>query len=143
MKKIINGKKYDTATAKEVGSWSNNLSYRDFSHCEETLYRKKTGEYFLHGEGGPMSRYAERVGDMWGDGESIHPMTFDEACKWAEDHLDGDEYEEIFGEISDNDTDCLISAVIKASNRDRIRREVEKSGKTIGQLIDELIEKNL
>lgn len=29
MKKIINGKKYDTETAKELGSWSNGLE------CEE------------------------------------------------------------------------------------------------------------
>lgn len=143
MKKYINGKKYDTETAKAVGSWSNHLSYRDFGHCEETLYRKKTGEFFLHGEGGPMTGYAERVDNMWGEGEAIRPMTFDEAQKWAEEHLDGDEYEEIFGEITDDDTDCLISAIVKASNRDRLRRAVEQTGKTAGQIIDELIEAHL
>ena len=68
MKKIINGKRYDTSKAKEIGYWSNNLSNRDFNHCDEWLYKKRTGEYFLYGEGGPMTRYAERVGDMWGGG---------------------------------------------------------------------------
>ena len=57
MKKIINGKKYDTATAHECGTWSNAGSWRDFSHIEETLYRKRTGEFFLFGEGGPMTRF--------------------------------------------------------------------------------------
>lgn len=140
MKKYVNGKKYDTKTAKAVGSWSNNRSCRDFSWCEETLYRKKTGEFFLHGEGGPMTGYAERVGDnSWSGGSRIQPMTFDEAREWAEEHLDGDEYEEIFGEIEDDDTDCMISAVIKASSRDILRREVEKTGKTAGQILDELL----
>lgn len=144
MKKYIDGKKYDTKTAKAVGSWSNNCSYRDFRWCEETLYRKKTGEFFLHGEGGPMTGYAESTGDnSWGSGESIRPMTFDEAREWAEEHLDGDEYEAIFGEIEDDGTDCLISAVVKASSRDRLRREAEKSGRSIGEILDALIEGNL
>ena len=141
MKKYINGKKYDTETAQAVGGWSNNRSYSDFSHCEETLYRKKTGEFFLHGKGGPMTGYAESVGDnSWGSGSRIQPMTFDEARQWAEEHLSGDEYEQIFGEITDDDTDVLISAVVKTSSRDRLRRAVEKTGKTAGQILDELIE---
>lgn len=140
MKKYINGKKYDTETAKAVGSRSNHRSYRDFSWCEETLYRKKTGEFFLHGEGGPMTVYAEYVdSNTRRGGERIQPMSFDEARAWAEEHLDGDEYEAIFGEIEDDGTDCLISAVIKASNRDILRREVEKTGKTAGQILDELL----
>ncbi len=144
MKKYINGKKYDTETAKAVGSWSNHRGCRDFSHCEETLYRKKTGEFFLHGEGGALSRYAEPGnGNMRGSGESIRPLTFDEAREWAEEKLSAEEYEQIFGEIADDGTDCLISAVVKASSRDRIRRAVEKTGKTAGQILDELIDANL
>jgi len=143
MKKIINGKVYNTETAQEVGSWSNHLGYRDFSHCDETLYRKKTGEYFLHGEGGPKSPYAEHTVNGWGSGDAIRPLTFDEAREWAEEHLDGDEYEAIFGAISDDGTDCLISAVVKTSSRDRLRREAEKSGRSIGEILDALIEGNL
>lgn len=144
MKKIINGKVYNTETAQEAGSWSNHLSVRDFSRCDETLYRKRTGEFFLHGEGGALSRYAEPGnGNMRGPGESIRPMTFDEAREWAEEKLTAEEYEQIFGEIGDDDTDCLISAVVKASSRDRLRRAVEKTGKTAGQILDELIEANL
>lgn len=143
MKKIINGKVYSTETAQEVGSWSNSLSYRDFNHCEETLYRKKTGEYFIHGVGGPRSPYAEHTVNSWSGGSAIRPLTFDEARKWAEEKLSAEEYEAIFGEVSEDETDCLISAIIKASNRERIRRAVEQSGKTIGAILDELIEKNL
>lgn len=143
MKKYINGKKYDTETAKAVGRWSNHLSRRDFGWCDETLYRKKNGKFFIHGEGGPMTAYRERVGNMWGEGEEIRPMTFEEARQWAEEHLSADEYEEIFGEIEDDGTDCLISAIIKSCSRDKLRREAEKTGKSIGAIIDELVEGKL
>ena len=101
MKQIINGKKYDTETATEVGSWWNGLSTRDFSHCRETLYRKRTGEYFLYGIGGPMSGYSHSCGNMTSGGEKIIPMTEAEAREWAEGRLGCDEYEEIFGEVEE------------------------------------------
>lgn len=101
MKQIINGKKYDTETAKKVGSWSNGYSYSDFSSCTEELYRKRTGEYFLYGIGGPMSKYSQSYGNTTSGGEKIIPMTDAEARKWAEKHLDGDEYEEIFEEVEE------------------------------------------
>jgi len=55
MKKIINGKRYDTETAQLIGSasYSNRTDFRFWS---EELYRKKTGEFFLYGEGGPASK---------------------------------------------------------------------------------------
>ena len=56
MKKIINGKLYDTETAKLIGRSYHGEGPRDFRHYSEELYRKRTGEYFLYGEGGPMSR---------------------------------------------------------------------------------------
>lgn len=142
MKKYINGKKYDTKTAQAVGSWSNNV--RGFGWIEETLYRKKTGEFFIHGEGGAATGYARNVdGNMRAGGEAIRPLSFDEAREWAENKLTGDEYEQIFGEIKDDGTDCLISAIIKSSSRDRLRREAEKTGKSIGAIIDELVEGKL
>ena len=58
-KKIINNRMYNTETAKQLGYWSNGYTPSDFYFAEETLYQKKTGEYFLVGHGGPMSSYAE------------------------------------------------------------------------------------
>lgn len=131
MKKYINGKVYDTETAKKVGDWDNGYLPGNFDYYRERMFRKKTGEYFLWS----CTTFSGQ--------DEIRPLTFDEAREWAEEHLDGDEYEEIFGAISDDGTDCLISAVVKASSRDRLRRAVEKSGKTAGQILDELIEENL
>lgn len=102
MKQIINGKKYNTETAKEMGCWSNNYSYGDFNYCEESLYRKKTGEYFLYGVGGAMSKYSQSCGqNTWSGGSEIMPMTESEARDWAEKHLTADEYEEIFGKVEE------------------------------------------
>ena len=99
MKQIITGKMYNTDTATKVGEWWNGCSTSDFQYCEETLYRKRTGEYFLHGEGGPMSGYAKSCGqNSWGYGEDIVPVTEMEAKEWAERKLNADEYIEAFGE---------------------------------------------
>lgn len=101
MKKIINGRKYDTDTAKEMGFSTNGYGVRDFNYYRETLYRKITGEFFLYGIGNAASRYAVRCGSGWSGGERITPFTLDEAKVWAEKHLDAEEYEEIFGEVEE------------------------------------------
>lgn len=102
MKQIINGRMYNTETAKEVGNYSSYGGWRDFSHYEESLYKKKTGEFFLYGEGGPMTEYAVPEGlNCWSGGSKIIPLTLDEAKTWAEKNLDADEYIEIFGEVEE------------------------------------------
>lgn len=102
MKKIINGRKYNTETAKRLAGWDNNRSYSDFSYCSEELYKKKTGEFFLYGDGGAMTKYRRNCGqNCWGGGENIVPLTELQAKQWAEEHLDCDKYEEIFGEVEE------------------------------------------
>ncbi len=142
MKKIINGKVYDTEKAKELGSYANYGSWRDFNHFEEKLYKKKTGEFFLFGEGGPSTRYAERVGtNEWSGGERIMPMTYDEAKAWAEEHLDADEYEEIFGEIVENDDSGkqVVSISVSPATWEKAKREAAKKGIGISEYIESLI----
>ena len=97
MKKVINGRLYNTDTATCLGGYSFS-STRDFRYIEEYLYRTKRGSYFLHGEGGPLTKYREQVGqNEWGYGEDILPLTEEEAREWAEVHMDGDEYIDAFG----------------------------------------------
>lgn len=89
---------YNTATAECIGSDSYS-NQRDFHHWNEELYKKSNGEFFLYGEGGPLSKYREQVGlNSWSEGWNIIPLTRDEAQNWAEKHLDADDYIEIFGE---------------------------------------------
>ena len=62
MKKVINGKLYDTATAEQLAEDWNGLSDSDFKCCTETLYKTPKGNYFLHGEGGALTEWAEHNG---------------------------------------------------------------------------------
>ena len=99
MKKIINGSLYNTDTARIIGEWDNGYNGSDFNFCRETLHKTKAGKYFLHGEGGPMSKYSESRGNNeWGSGEHIEPLTPETAQEWAEEHLTADEYAAAFGE---------------------------------------------
>lgn len=140
MKKIINGKKYDTATAECLGSDSYGGRCRDFHYWEEELYRKRTGEFFLYGEGGPMSRYAETIGaNEWSGGSRIMPMTWDEARKWAEEHLSADDYEAIFGEVAEDDSKTVMSVRISAAALEKAKREASKSGSTLSALVEAAI----
>lgn len=116
MKKIINGKRYDTETAEEIGFWRTERSVTDFSYCEETLYRKRTGEFFLYGEGGPSSPYAHAAYGTMGAGEAIVPLTEGEAKTWVEQKLDSDTYEALFP-VDEEDVASMESGARLASYR--------------------------
>lgn len=108
MRKIIGGKKYDTDTAKRVGSFESGY-IGDFEWRHEELYLKATGEFFLAGEGGAKTRWASRTIDGYSSGEGILPLTLDEAREWAEEHLTQAEVEELFA-IPDEGTGKQIQS---------------------------------
>ena len=88
MKQVVNGKRYDTETAVQLESWDNGAYGGDFNRCEEALYRTKNGAYFVHGEGGAMSRWSQSYegGRSRGGGDGIEPVTPAEALEWLESH---------------------------------------------------------
>lgn len=136
MKKIIGGKIYDTETAKEIGSRYHGEGQRDFRHYSETLYRKRTGEYFLYGEGGPMSRYAESCGqNQWSGGEKISPVDYKAAMEWAEENMDADDYQQEFGPVSESGERTVLSISVDAAVADRIRKEAAEAGVSVSALI--------
>lgn len=100
MIKIINRKKYDTDTAYCIAT---NEAYppRDFKHYEEELYQKENGEFFLHGKGGGLSKYASSIDNHTFDfGEEIIPLSEEEAREWVETYAN-ECYEDIFGEVEE------------------------------------------
>lgn len=139
MKKIINGKRYDTASAKDCGSYYYS-NRRDFHYVEETLYQKRTGEFFLHGLGGPASRYAEYDGNTWSAGEKLMPMSLKEAQEWAEKYLDANEYEAVFGEVSEaSDTKKTVTFSLPEDVIEKIRMRAAESGVTMSDYVASLI----
>ena len=101
MRRIVDGKRYDTRTAEEIGTASRG-HHGDFRAWTETLYRTKKGVYFIAGNGGPMTRWGQSSGnESWGD-EGILPLTRDEALEWCSTYLDdAEEYEGFFSDIED------------------------------------------
>lgn len=140
MKKIINNKNYDTETAKELGSWSNMVDYGNFSQFSETLFQKKTGEFFLYGKGGPMTKYAVAVGqNSWSGGSRIMPLSFQEAREWAEEHLDGDEYEAIFGEVAEDESRVTVCYSLSAAAAETVKRRAAELGISASAYVESLI----
>lgn len=139
MKKIIDGKSYDTKTAKKVGYMTNGR-FGDHDRLEETLYLKKTGEFFLHGEGGAGSIYREWVGSHTTESEKIIPFEYEDATEWSEKNLTGDEYEAIFGEVVDEEsvTITLRTTVEVKEKFDEMKKE---KGLTASELLEMLLNK--
>lgn len=139
MNKIINGKRYDTETAKALAfdSYSNPS---DFNYWSETLYQKRTGEFFLHGEGGAMSKYAESAGqNEWSGGEEIIPLSVDSAQEWAEEHLSADEYEDIFGETSEDGSKHGVLISMTANTEKLLLRLAAEEGCSKSDLVERAI----
>ena len=137
MKKVINGAVYDTATAAKLGEYDSGYPLTDFRHFTETLYRTKSGKYFLHGEGGGNSRYGIWHGNSGGSGEKIMPLSYEEAQAWAEEHLDGGEYIAIFGDPENGVSRVYIT--ISAAARQRLERIRSETGKTLSEIVEGLI----
>lgn len=92
MNKIINGKRYDTNTAKQIGSRDANKEGNFF--FRETLYRKKFGEFFL--------AVIYNGCDIYAGDDHITPISIEQAQKWVSKNMDGDEYESIFGPVQED-----------------------------------------
>lgn len=140
MKKYINKKLYDTGSAKKCGEYEPNPYRSDFSWYCETLYQKKTGEYFLHGDGNAASKYSKSCGlNEWCGTEIIRPLTYEEAQEWAEKHLDGDEYIRIFGEPEENSEKTALNLHIRKDTAEKLKQAAAKAGKTVSEYIEGLI----
>jgi len=144
MKKIIEGRTYNTETAKLMGEHTHS-NRTDFAYYHEELYRNNRGTWFLYGEGGPASKYAKRVEqNTWSGGTAITPLSEDEVREWAEMNLSTDEYEEIFGEQeeatpSDLTTRERVNVVLDQGLIDKVRAYSKASGIPISRLMDEAI----
>ena len=132
MKRHINNLLYDTDTAKPLGAWDNAQAPTALAYVCETLYRKKTGEYFLHGESGPEGRYGA-------SGEVIRPLTLDEARAWAEANLTDDEYAAAFTPQQSSVKDTILLS-LRPATKARLIKMREETGKSISQLVEDWVE---
>ena len=102
MKRIIDGKRYDTGTAILIAEWDNGLYGSDFHAEEESLYRTKNGVYFLAGSGGPMSGYATPTSGGMSGSSTLYVVDENAAFLWLSRHNCVEAIEEHFSEwVSD------------------------------------------
>lgn len=142
MKKVIRGRAYDTETACRIGAkYGNTYDRSNFEFWEEELFRKKTGEYFLYYQGGPLSKYATHQGTNSGWGEGIKPMTYEIAQEWAETNLDAEDYLKEFGTPEEDYTKISCCLTLQKRLYDKVKRYAAQQEKTVGQIIEELIDK--
>lgn len=140
MKKIIKSKLYNTETAVCVGAWGNGVPPGDLDFLSESLYRKKTGEYFLHGAGGARTCYACAVGENnWAGGEEIRPLSYEAAREWAEQRLDADAYQAAFGAVPDDDRSRVMTCTVSVGAYEAAKRAASKAGIGLGAYIERLI----
>ena len=135
MKKIINNKLYDTATAKKLAEWDQNGADAQ-NYIAESLYRKKTGEFFIFGNGGVNTKYA-KIGRSKGfePGCEILPLSLDQAKAWASDHLSSHEYDDIFGDIIEEDGSTTAHIRLPSALLEAVRRHAQEKGVTIAEFI--------
>ena len=149
MKKRINTLSYNTETAQKLGEWSNDLPVTEFGYCHEVLYKKRTGQYFLYGEGGAMSNYRKPVygsSNAWQGGEDIIPLTREEAQKWFEKASNDDEelasdevYEREFGQIEKNDEKVDLHVKISQGAFQKLERLTQAQKASKQDIINQLI----
>lgn len=143
MEKIIKGKRYNTATAEAVAE--HEYLYRsDFEWVHEILYQKRTGEYFLWGEGGPKSKYRKKVEQrVFVDGEGIKPLTIDEAKAFVEKYGTPEEYEKLFIIDEWDDETVPLNIYLPTPTFQRLKMASVEQKISMTQLVSELIDKNL
>ena len=122
MKKIINGKVYNTDTAKRICCDNDNPT----GNWEGTLYQKKTGEFFL------------QHWDIW-HGYSINPINFNAARKWLEDHGSAEQYEEVFGVPVEDSEDILLGIRVSATAAAKLKQIAAETGKPQNRIVEDLI----
>jgi len=139
MKKMIEGKMYNTEAAKLVVVWDNGLLPGDINRCKEALYRNIRGTYFLHGAGGANTRYNTRVNGSWTSGEEIIPMSLGAAQTWVKNKLSRDEYVSIFDDpVNGGDKITKTLSITAAANR-RLEQMQSQQGKSQSAIVEGLL----
>ena len=133
LKKTLDGKSYDTETARAVGTrkYTGNVG-----GVTETLYFTKSGRYFLYIEGNPLGVYRRRGGN-----EEIAPLSLEEAKEWLESYLTVDEYNRWFGVVEPTDANERerFTTNLSPACKVKLRQIKETTGKTYSEIIEWLV----
>lgn len=139
MKKIINGILYNTETAEELAEWDNGLPPYDLDSEIEILYQKKNGQMFLYGR----ADYPDYWTDEDTPFEIIRPATIDEAKYWAEKRIDADDYEKIFGKVSEGNDLVSITFQLEQADWDKFQKAAVSEDLSVDEFVKKTVTKAL
>lgn len=140
MKKIIDGKAYDSDTAKVVAAHVVDTSSDKEEWVTEKLLVKRTGEYFLYGCGGSLTRYAVADGMGWKAGERITPCTKEYAMSWAEPYMTKEEYEEEFITEHIKSASDILHVKLTPEMVDKIKELAKKKNVSVTKFISDIVD---
>lgn len=129
MKKIIKGKQLNTETAKMVGT----VMIDEEKDIIETLYRTKSGVYFIH------NVYRKSTVGKLEVGEDLSIISPYEAKEWSKKWLTDSEYKEWF-ENTNSDETVTITVNITYNAFQILKSEKELTGETYGEIISYALE---
>tara|TARA_R110000868_G_scaffold84647_1_gene238545 strand:- start:101 stop:442 length:342 start_codon:yes stop_codon:yes gene_type:complete len=96
MLRIIDGKTYNTKTARYLCELDSVAYRNDFAYHRTSLYQTKKGALFLAGYGGPLSMWAKSTGNGTTGGEGVLVIEPDEARSILETENQIEALQELF-----------------------------------------------
>lgn len=123
--------RYNTETARKVGTWSNGCGtdcITSYDYVSKTLYRKRTGEYFLVCDGGARTPYFS---------PHVEPIGYRAARVWAHEHLEHDAFASEFDAPPAGRV--VTSLSLDPSTLARLRQLALADGLPMGRYLDKLI----
>lgn len=96
--RFIDGRLCSIRTAKRICVYEPSPYTTDYAWFRETLYRTRTGRFFLVGKGNAASIYRRTTDrNELAPGERWKVLSTEEARAWAEEHCSRAQYEAVFG----------------------------------------------
>lgn len=120
MLKIIDGRRYDTSTARLIRQNGNHNEDKDL-RWTETLYRSKTGIWFLYFEGGKKTVYAV---------SGIRPISEEAAVTWLTENFDKNTAQDVLLNIAGKPTPVTIQIPQALLKKIESRRKITGQSKT-------------
>ena len=140
MKKVINNKVYDTDTARLIADVPHTNIKGSEGACEQRLYLKKSGEFFLWLSGARSEVVSNMALDNGVHDRERHfyPISYEQARKWAESEMSADEWLELF-EPEEDDSTSQLAIKISTASYTKLKKAAQMESKTLRQKIEELI----
>lgn len=126
-----NNHRYNTETARKVGTWDNGCGtdcVTNYDYVSKTLYCKRTGEYFLVCDGGARTPYFS---------PHVEPIGYRAARVWAHEHLEHDAFASEFDAPPAGRV--VTSLSLDPSTLARLRQLALADGLPMGRYLDKLI----